>query len=537
MDRIDLLDENKRDMKKAHSMQFRFLTTVVTAMIAITVFVGGISIYEVDQYIQYESQSFVKATCENEGTQINESLNDMEKSVKIMGSYVMGFFGSKAEVEDIAMQKMVTERAEEMFVDVAEHTNGAIAYYLRFNPEISDSKAGLFYSKTNGSNRYTCFEPTDIALYDKEDTGHVGWFWQPYEAGEAVWMKPYYNENNNIFMISYVVPMYYEEEFVGVVGMDFDYMVLANRVHKIKVYENGFAHLEVDGVLIHDGDVALEEKLNDKSKRFIRESKELVNGMDLIVYADYADIQQIRYEIAFKILFAGLMLSALFIVVTAIIVKKIVEPLKKLTYASEKLSNGDYNVEFAQSNTYEVRLLSAAFENMAVHLCEREKLLQHTANRDSLTGLRNTTAYKSWVDEFEKGLSYEDAEFGIAVLDVNYLKKANDEYGHEVGNKLIVSAAKIISNTFKRSPVFRIGGDEFLAVLKNMDLENCEELFLHLDNECAKTFIDGNENIPVSIARGFARFDKDKDSDFTDVFKRADKAMYENKRKSKEGKA
>ena len=338
-------------------------------------------------------------------------------------------------------------------------------------------------------------------------------------------------------MISYVVPMYYEEEFVGVVGMDFDYMVLANRVHKIKVYENGFAHLEVDGVLIHDGDVALEEKLNDKSKRFIRESKELVNGMDLIVYADYADIQQIRYEIAFKILFAGLMLSALFIVVTAIIVKKIVEPLKKLTYASEKLSNGDYNVEFAQSNTYEVRLLSAAFENMAVHLCEREKLLQHTANRDSLTGLRNTTAYKSWVDEFEKGLSYEDAEFGIAVLYVNYLKKANDEYGHEVGNKLIVSAAKIISNTFKRSPVFRIGGDEFLAVLKNSDLENCEELFVQLDNECAKTFIDGNENIPVSIARGFARFDKDKDSCFTDVFKRADEAMYENKRKSKEGKA
>ena len=111
MDRIDLLDENKRGMKKTRSMQFRFLTTVVTAMIAITVFVGGISIYEVDQYIQYESQSFVKATCENEGTQINESLSDMEKSVKIMGSYVMGFFGSKAEVEDISLQKMVTERA------------------------------------------------------------------------------------------------------------------------------------------------------------------------------------------------------------------------------------------------------------------------------------------------------------------------------------------------------------------------------------------------------------------------------------------
>ena len=65
-------------------MQFRILATIIFAMFAITVFIGGISIYEVDQYIQEESENFVVVTCENEGAQINDIFDDMEKSVKVM---------------------------------------------------------------------------------------------------------------------------------------------------------------------------------------------------------------------------------------------------------------------------------------------------------------------------------------------------------------------------------------------------------------------------------------------------------------------
>jgi diguanylate cyclase (GGDEF)-like protein len=117
---------------------------------------------------------------------------------------------------------------------------------------------------------------------------------------------------------------------------------------------------------------------------------------------------------------------------------------------------------------------------------------------------------------------------------LNQLKKTNDTYGHDVGDKLIVTAAKVISDIFKRSPVFRIGGDEFLAVLRHRDLEACEKLFMQLDLECAKTFIDEKDEISISIARGFARFDPERDLYFNDVFKRADDAMYEHKRNSKE---
>ena len=117
---------------------------------------------------------------------------------------------------------------------------------------------------------------------------------------------------------------------------------------------------------------------------------------------------------------------------------------------------------------------------------------------------------------------------------MNYLKEANDLYGHDVGNRLIITAAQIIATVFKRSPVFRIGGDEFLVVLQNRDLEDADELIRVLDTECMNASVDtGNKIIPVSIARGMATFNANTDTAFADVFQRADDAMYRNKRSIK----
>lgn len=527
--------KKKIKFKTTFSMKFRFLTTVILAMFAVTIFIGGLSLYEVDNYIQAQSEDFVKVTCDNESERINGSLRNMEKSVNIMESYLMDFFTESTDIKNPAFQQKVVESADQMFVDVAKHTSasGTIAYYFRFDPAISDGTTGLFYTKLNGSNDFVSFAPTDINAYEKDDTEHVGWFWEPYEAGKPVWMKPYHNQNNDIWMISYVIPMYFKDKFIGIVGMDFDYIVLSEQVHKIKLYENGFAHLEMDGEIICNDSHKAEVNAAKNSKEYLRKSNDLLNGMELVLSASYDDIRQIRENITFKLLFAVIIISAFFMIIVVFVVKRIVDPLKELTDASVKLANGDYDVEIAQSNTHEIKLLSTAFENMTMRLREREEQLHLSANRDSLTGLRNTTSYASWVAMFDKEIGAVSPEFGVVMLDLNDLKKVNDKYGHAIGDKFIVTAAKVISDTFKRSPVFRIGGDEFLVVLQNHDLENREELFAQFDVECAKARIEGNGEKTISIARGFALFESDKDFCFNDVFKRADNAMYENKRKIK----
>lgn len=122
----------------------------------------------------------------------------------------------------------------------------------------------------------------------------------------------------------------------------------------------------------------------------------------------------------------------------------------------------------------------------------------------------------------------------MIVLDLNDLKKTNDKYGHAVGDKLIITAANVINDVFQGCPVFRIGGDEFLVVLQNSYLKNYKKLFEEFDRVCENTFVEeADVKIPLRVAIGFAQFDTEDDLHFSDVFKRADDAMYDKKRKIK----
>ena len=521
-------------MKKS-SLQVRFLTIVLSAICIISIFTGGLSIYEADQYIQKESHNFVQVACENEAMKINKTFENMEKSVRIMGNYVLSFFKSRADIVNKDRQNEIIAFADEMFVNVAKDTEGAIAYYLRLNPDISHSKAGVFFSKVDRGDEFIRFEPTDLSIYDKDDTEHVGWYWQPYEVGKPIWMTPYYNQNNNVFMISYVVPLFYKDTFIGVVGMDFDYTILTQIIHEIKVYENGFAHLELNNKIIHSGsENTFDEILHGDSEDYFRVSKVLANGMTLVLSADNDDIRQIRYDIGFKIVFIVIFFTLVFSLIVIFMVKRTVKPLKRLTDASIKLSNGDYDVQIDHSNISEINLLSAAFEKMIINLREHKNLQHKLSHRDSLTGLRNTTSYKIWEADLDAKIKNGNTSFGVAVFDINNLKETNDTYGHVFGNELILTASKIICDTFKRSPVFRIGGDEFCVILQSKDLENTKALFESFNATCLSTQVyKDNVRFSVSIAKGFSKFNPEKDTRFSDVFERADKEMYKNKRDMK----
>ena len=106
--------KKKRNRNRNRSMLFRFLATVIVAMFAVAIFIGGLSIYEVNNYIQSQAQEFVNITCSNEGSKINDSLGNMEKSVKIMESYLMDFFESETDIADRAFQEQLVKNAEKI---------------------------------------------------------------------------------------------------------------------------------------------------------------------------------------------------------------------------------------------------------------------------------------------------------------------------------------------------------------------------------------------------------------------------------------
>jgi len=166
---------------------------------------------------------------------------------------------------------------------------------------------------------------------------------------------------------------------------------------------------------------------------------------------------------------------------------------------------------------------------------EQKKSLQSAermARRDELTGIKNKNAFTEQSQIMDNRIKAErnHLHFALVICDINNLKLMNDTRGHSFGDEAIQSTSRMICEVFKHSPVFRIGGDEFVALLSNHDYEKRDALL----DELKKCSIENKKTRsgPV-VACGMAVFEKENDKEFSDVFKRADSFMYENKKEIK----
>ncbi|MCR5557087.1 MAG: EAL domain-containing protein [Butyrivibrio sp.] len=148
------------------------------------------------------------------------------------------------------------------------------------------------------------------------------------------------------------------------------------------------------------------------------------------------------------------------------------------------------------------------------------------ANIDELTGVKNKHAYAEVERRLNDMIAADEiSEFAIVVCDLNGLKFINDTYGHQAGDKFIKDGCLIICKTFAHSPVYRVGGDEFVAIVQGTDYDNIAELMQRLSDINRRNKEKGD----VVIAAGMA-FYKNRDKRVATVFERADARMYENKK-------
>ncbi|WP_026834902.1 sensor domain-containing diguanylate cyclase [Eubacterium xylanophilum] len=150
------------------------------------------------------------------------------------------------------------------------------------------------------------------------------------------------------------------------------------------------------------------------------------------------------------------------------------------------------------------------------------------ARLDDLTGIRNKNAFREMVSTIDSKIESGEnvAPFGVVMCDVNELKLINDTRGHNYGDEIIQRTSRIICEIFKHSPVFRIGGDEFVVIISGGDYDNRDSLLKQLKKESRAN--KQSRTGPV-IACGMSVFNPDIDSSFKAVHERADQMMYDNK--------
>ncbi len=161
--------------------------------------------------------------------------------------------------------------------------------------------------------------------------------------------------------------------------------------------------------------------------------------------------------------------------------------------------------------------------------------ISQEAYRDSLTGVGSKAAYTRRINELNSEIAEGPAEFAVVMVDMNNLKSINDDYGHKAGDLYIKGCCHLICEAFKHSPVFRIGGDEFVVILHGQDYKNRAQITNSLRAAYKRAFEQKDKDpwLRYSAAVGIAEYASD-DNTYELVFKRADKAMYDEKKQFKQ---
>ncbi len=157
---------------------------------------------------------------------------------------------------------------------------------------------------------------------------------------------------------------------------------------------------------------------------------------------------------------------------------------------------------------------------------------QNAATTDPLTGLLNKRGAET---EFTRACSYDTGI--LMILDLDSFKPVNDIYGHAMGDKILMIMAQLLKTCTREEDLLcRIGGDEFVAFLRNATREVVvDDKTRFLNNEilkAAKTYLGKDMKIPIGVSIG-AVMVPEEGTDFHELFAKADKALYEAKDKGK----
>ncbi|KLO21543.1 diguanylate cyclase [Marinitoga sp. 1197] len=149
---------------------------------------------------------------------------------------------------------------------------------------------------------------------------------------------------------------------------------------------------------------------------------------------------------------------------------------------------------------------------------------------DSLTGLLNRRYYVEIIPKVIKLKEYIGKDFGIIVLDLDNFKPVNDKFGHKSGDYVLKKVGEIINNSVRKSDLaIRYGGDEFVILVSTKDEKILDDIIKRIEEKIKADLKIYN----VSVSAGKSMKFKDDNITIDEMFEKADKNMYENKKRRK----
>jgi len=157
-------------------------------------------------------------------------------------------------------------------------------------------------------------------------------------------------------------------------------------------------------------------------------------------------------------------------------------------------------------------------------LIEYNKILRQQASTDTLTGLSNRRSANEYIEKLVK--RNDEKGFCVCMCDIDFFKKVNDSYGHDIGDMVLAGVAQtLVENVTEECLVSRWGGEEFLIIFPNMNGDEAKSMLDVIRSRIKKMEFDtGSKKFNITITYGLAEYGFDGDAEA--LVKEADGKLY-----------
>ncbi|MGN1084317.1 MAG: methyl-accepting chemotaxis protein [Lachnospiraceae bacterium] len=355
------------------SIRMRITAAIVVCSLISACIISMLSISDSREFSNVAAEKELVQICSNTGGKMDALISRIEQSVDTLAEIALERLEFSKFPDNNAYVEEYTNGLMKEFVTFAEHTDGAITAYIRYNPEFTEPTSGIFLMRNDTNSPFDSITPTDFSMFDPGDLAHVGWYYLPVANKAPLWMDPYLNENINVEMISYVVPLYVDGTSVGIIGMDIDFRQLTALADSTVVFDTGYSFImNSAGSILYHKELSSGTDLGEYNggelapvKEFVADAAnqgktlrysynggdkylsylELKNGMKLVLTAPLQEIKANADALSVKIL-GFLVLGMVISVVLGILIGgNIAKPIKRITEIIRKTSRLDFRKE------------------------------------------------------------------------------------------------------------------------------------------------------------------------------------------------
>lgn len=345
-------------------------TKIIVAITATTIFaaltVGSISIIRSRQVVLSEAKDKLQYLAKDNANSIDTSIVAVQDTGNYLADIFLDTFDIQKAKSDSTYMNSYEKSLEPLVKRFGETKKDVMGAYIIIDPSITNHEQGVWYADVAGSGNFTKQKLTKASDYVPSNPA-LSWYYNAKDAKKGVWTNPYVNGENKKNMISYTTPVYQNNQFIGVVGIDVTFDTFSKKVLGIKTYNTG------DALLLDQSDnflVSKSYKITDNFdsvsngyfKSFAEEMKKqksgllewnyegatkfvayshLNNGDTLIITVPQNEVLQSLNNLTYLLIIIVLLCISVGSLVAWYLGRKISKPIMSVTKLIDKTANYD----------------------------------------------------------------------------------------------------------------------------------------------------------------------------------------------------